>query len=183
LRVIEVEVFKFDELEEEAKAKAIKQNVEINVDYEWWDSSYEWFMEKLEKVGIGCSELYFDFGRAWCIYMDKPYFSDERKFLKFCKVDLRSKLARSILREETDYLSIEKKHYSGSRAENYVKVVPNVIGYFGEYDEYLSQCLKELLYDFLDDLRKEYENLLSDESIADTLKVNEYEFTKDGDMI
>lgn len=39
--VVETEVFKFDELTEEAKQSAIENLYDINVDYEWWEYTYE----------------------------------------------------------------------------------------------------------------------------------------------
>ena len=37
MKTIEVKLFQFDELTEEAKEKAIQDNYDINVNHEWWD--------------------------------------------------------------------------------------------------------------------------------------------------
>lgn len=41
MRVIQTEVYKFDELDEQAQDKAIETMADINVDYSWWDSTYD----------------------------------------------------------------------------------------------------------------------------------------------
>jgi hypothetical protein len=175
-------VYLFDELNEVAQQNAIEQNRDINIDYEWWDMEYSMFIDELEKIGVTCKTFYFSLDRAWYIFMENPYVQDERKFLKFCGFDLRTKFARDILREETHYLEIQNKHYSGGRQENYVKVTLNDLSGWGEYNEDLTQCLKEKLYDFLNRLREEYEYLSSYEAIAENLSINMCEFTAEGDL-
>lgn len=40
-RTIETPVYKFDQLSDEAKAKALEKNYDWNTDHEWWDSCYD----------------------------------------------------------------------------------------------------------------------------------------------
>lgn len=47
-------------------------------------------------------------------------------------------------------------------------------------DDNAELFLKELLQEYLNMLGREYDYLTSEESIVDTIKVNEYEFTADG---
>ena len=41
MRIAEVKVYQFDELSDEAKGKAVEEFLTINVDYDWWDCTYE----------------------------------------------------------------------------------------------------------------------------------------------
>ena len=41
MRIIETKVYKFEELSEEGKEKAVNNLSDINVDHEWWDFIYE----------------------------------------------------------------------------------------------------------------------------------------------
>ncbi len=41
MRTVRTKVYKFDELSKEAQQKAIERLSDINVDYDWWQSTYE----------------------------------------------------------------------------------------------------------------------------------------------
>jgi len=58
MRTIETTVYKFDELSDEAKQQSIENLYDLNVDYEWWDCTYE----DAENIGLKISE--FDLDRA-----------------------------------------------------------------------------------------------------------------------
>jgi len=169
MKEVKIKLYKFEELEEEQQEKIIEKYYDINLDYDWWDFLYYEFKEDLEKIGISCETFYFDLGRGSHIYMDKAYVDDERKFLKHCGYDLRTKKARIII-EETG-LQIKANRHS-----NYV-----LFDY--EYDEEFTEILNDKLMEFWKVLDKEYYYLMSDEAIKDTLIANEYEFRKDDNEI
>lgn len=51
-RTIHTPVFKFDQLSDEAKAKALEKNYDWNVDHDWWDAVYEDAMIMAEIIGV-----------------------------------------------------------------------------------------------------------------------------------
>lgn len=48
MRTIEVELFRFDELDDDTQDKAVERLADINVHYEWWESIYE----DAERIGL-----------------------------------------------------------------------------------------------------------------------------------
>lgn len=57
MRTIEMQAYKFNELDDNAKLQAIKYNIYINVNYDWYDCTYE----TLRECGIKVNS--FDTGR------------------------------------------------------------------------------------------------------------------------
>ena len=51
-RTIETPVFKFDQLSDEAKKRALEKNYDWNIDHDWWDSVYEDAIMMGEIIGI-----------------------------------------------------------------------------------------------------------------------------------
>jgi len=180
VKTISKEVFRFDELPPEVQDKILDKMRFINVDYPWWDFTVEDFMAIAKENGLDFKHLYFDLDRNAFIYMDKPYVSDEKKFLKWLGEDyddIKNKLVKEGWLDEDEelYIGIDTIHYAGSRAENSV-YLDNV------YDAELTDALQEKLEKWRKWLEEEYEYLTSDESIIGTIEANDYEFTKDGEM-
>ena len=171
------EVFSYNELPENVKDKVIMEHWDINVDWEWYEFTLDYFAEKLEEeygISVDPRKIYFNLDRGYYLYLDNAYVSDDKKFLKFLGVDLRTKFAKDVLSGEDDIM-IKVNHFGGSRAENWVAVgsgCHNQIEY--------TEALNDMLDDLRIELQKEYDQLTSEESIVDTILANEYEFTKDG---
>jgi hypothetical protein len=58
MKTIEIKLYKFNELSDEAKNTVLERHRDINVDYEWWDTVYY----GAENIGIIINT--FDIGRA-----------------------------------------------------------------------------------------------------------------------
>src|SRR5689334_19678539 len=52
MRTIRTKIYKFSELTEDAKKKAIENLSDINADYSWWDFVYEDFDQFCSLIGI-----------------------------------------------------------------------------------------------------------------------------------
>ena len=149
-------VYKFDELTEEGKRKALENLYDINVDFDWWDSTYD------DAETIGCKITEFDIDRgSYCrltcpdahetarlIVENHGEMCDTRKLADEYLKD-REKLAR----DEDDFDGLEALDTEFERA-------------LGE--EYLSL------------LRQEYEYQTSEEAIKETIEANDYDFTSEG---
>jgi hypothetical protein len=165
-------VYKFDELTDKQKAKAIDNLRDINVDYDWWDSTYE------DAKTIGLEITGFDLDR------------NRHSTGKFIEGALEC--AHAIEKEHgqntptynsaTDYLSDR---------DNLVKKYANKnnLGYVDEdrEDEFDNECddldeqfLKMILEEYSIMLQSEYEYLTTDDAIIETIQANEFDFTEDG---
>ena len=169
MRKIEIELFKYDELSEEAKEKAVKWYLNGSVDSEWWDFIYD----DAENVGVKISEFDLD------------------RFNIKLEIDDCEKTARKILEEHGKACETYKI------AEHYIReVVPTIEAYKNtdqSDDEYYileddvqsfnDEFLNDLGEEYLSMLRKEYEHLTSIEYAIDHIEANEYEFKEDGSTI
>jgi len=149
----EVKVYPFAELSDEVQETIIERFRDSAIDYEWWENTFE----DAENVGIIIEE--FDIDRA-----------------SFCRgtIDDAIDTARAILKGHGDTCE------TWQTAKNFHDAVAKD----GEdTEDYENLCL-DFKYSLLEDyriiLQKEYEYLLSDTVIRDTIDANEYEFTVNG---
>jgi len=157
MRTIEVKLYEFNELSDEAKQKAIRDNSEINMHYDWWDCTHETWKEigvridsfDLYKQHVGFNNLYDYEDIAQSIL---SFFGEENDTYAFAKEYLEQ--VRKLDEESEDY----DEDKEALEEEFYIE-------------------LENTIFDWL---RTEYEWLISDEAIAETLEVNEYEFTENG---
>ena len=85
MEVKQYKTFKFDELSEEAKEKALENLYDINIDHNWWDFIYC----DAEEVGVKIEE--FDLHHRTikvelCEYMDEVIESILKHFGEKCEI-------------------------------------------------------------------------------------------------
>ncbi|MGE5433049.1 MAG: hypothetical protein ACM3QX_18370 [Syntrophomonadaceae bacterium] len=148
------ELYSFDELSYEAKKKALNDNYAINVEWDWWQTTYE----DADNVGLKISG--FDIGRGRCCNMS----------FKSWAIDT----AESILQEHGEVCDTYK--YAKAYKEAYDKNNGE------DLDELDAEFLNNLAYCYLVMLREEYSYQTSEEGIRDTFEANEYTFLEDGTM-
>jgi hypothetical protein len=166
MRTIRIKLYKFNELSESAKQKAIESLSDINVDFEWWESIYE------DAKNIGLEITGFDSA----YYCTGQFINDAED------------TAELILKEHGESCETYKD------AEEFMrKFIPtkekyeseNEGWYFRDTDE-SEEMAQDFLNDLLEDyrimLRNEYEYQTSEEAIIETIEANEYEFTQDGKL-
>lgn len=144
-------VYKFDELSDDAKEKAIQNLYDINVDHEWWESTCD------DARTIGLSITSFDIGRG--SYCKGKFISSAESCIEF------------ILKEHgktcgTYALATEWKDKLDTESET--------------YKEQCEEFLNSLLEEYLSLLRQDYQYLISEAAIIETIKANDYDFTEDG---
>lgn len=162
-------LYKFEELSDDAKYKAIEKLWDINVDYDWW----QWTYEDAEEIGLKLTEFDLDRGQ-YC----KGYF-----------IDTAEHTAKKIIKNHGDTCETYKD------AQNYLSDLENAITKNLEENvdcDYPEDCLdteeidddflKELLEDYRIILRNEYDYLTSREAIIETIEANDYEFLEDGTL-
>lgn len=171
MRTIETTVYSFDELSEEAQQKAIDTLCSVNVDYDWWEYTYE----DAETIGL----------RITSFGLDRDRHAEGEFLLSACEV------AQNILNghgEQCDtfktaknFLSEFEPVFASYMDETSADYECSVIEDELQYME--AEFLDSLLEDYSIILQHEYEHLQSNEVIIETIKANDYEFTENGKLI
>jgi len=190
MQTIKVNTYSYKELSKEAKEKARKTFSDINVDYDGWaDMEIEGFEGELDNLGYDNAKiLYEGFGSQGNGACFTATINIE-KWLKAHKLLKKFKL----LADNEDNITISIIHnsrycYSTSteiETENWVdyseKKREKIYRQIDEVEELIKEEREELgnkLYTRLEDA---YFELLSDKAVEETIIINEYRFTKDGD--
>jgi hypothetical protein len=174
MRIIETNLYLFNELNEEAKEKAISNNSDINVNFNWWQSSYEdaenvWL--KIASFNTESKDITGNFLNNTSAY------EVAIKIIKEHGEDCEThKTAQTFI---TDYDNLVCRHSDKINTE--IVSEENNDLFDSECDDLESEFLKDLLQDYLIILKNECEYLQSNEAIKETLIANENEFTIDGE--
>lgn len=170
MKTVEIKLYKFDELSKEAQQKAIERLFDINVDHDWWDMTYE------DAKNIGLKITGFDL--------------DRNRHAKGEFLLSANEVAANIIKDHGEQCSTYKT------AQNFMEVWQPVFDEYmnedsGNYESQESESkLLDIETDFLNSLLEDYsiilqnecEYLQSDESIIETIKANDYDFTEDGKL-
>ena len=170
MRTIEVKIFKFNELNEEAKQNAISNLYNINIDYNWWEFIYE----DAKNIGLKITSFNLDRNRhaKGKFILNAPEVAQNilSNHGKECET---YKTAESFLEVWQPifnaYMDEESEKYESSESED-------------EMQELEDDFFNSLLEDYSIILQNACDYLQSDESIIDTIEANDYEFTEDGEM-
>lgn len=178
---VEYTIYKYDELSEEAKDKVIEKFIDINVDLEWWDCSYDDFKEDLAEIGLECDTFYFSLNRDSHIEASKLRLIDDEKFVRSFNKDIKDSLisaAELCLEHHTgrhSWDTFTSNYDVPDRCPRLQKAVFSLI-------DACNEKLKDLLETFLSRLQRECDYLTSREAIEETILCNEYEFLEHGEM-
>lgn len=75
MRIQETKVYTYDELSDKAKEKARNWYREGNLDYDWWDCSYEDFANRAQELGIDLRQKPVKLMNGKTRYVPEIYFS------------------------------------------------------------------------------------------------------------
>lgn len=174
MKTIELKLYKFDELSEEAKKKAIEkeQSSEFLLDYPWYDSIEEMAKEDLEAIGLKFKHLSFTlYTQGQHATLEGLYIDDLQKFIETQKlacplmVSFQERCAEDLLG------SVETKEEI-DQAQDEINLI----------DEALETFKKDKEKETLKTLYADYEYLSGDECIAENLSANDYDFEEDGSI-
>lgn len=168
-----INLYFFDELSEEAKQKAVENLYDINVDYNWWDSTYD----DAEDVGLKITS--FD------TYRGNINGNITTSINDVCdKIIENHGISCETYKTAKDYLAqydaLVEKFSDGIDIDEVEE--GNEYDFDAECNELEDDFLKAILEDYLVLLRQEYEYLTSEEAIIETIRTNQYTFTKDGKL-
>lgn len=201
--------WKFADAPEEARQAAIGKWREHGPDYDWWDCVYANFTEDMTEKGIQVDEIYFSGfssqGDGACF---EGSISDLNQFLdanfdadKFPVIRLLDKLgggvsfrtkhtgrychAYSVSSDfETD--SWENCHSYDEEDLRYMALqalMENFDRECTEFEEASLEVFRDYMQQLYKDLESEYDYLMSDEAITETMEANDYTIDEDGDII
>ncbi len=168
MRTIEVKLYSFEELNEDAKKKAINKFSDINVDYDWWESDFE------DAANIGLKITEFDCYRGG-IKGSFNLSANEVAANIFKEHGENCGTYKTATKFMEEWQPIFDAYMDESNEEAYESQESE-----DKLMELESEFLKDLLGDYLKILRDNYEYNTSEEAIIETIKANEYEFTEEG---
>lgn len=169
-------VYKFNELTDEQKDKAIENLADINIDYEWWDYIDDDGQIKLREFdldrGAYCKIEFIESAEATAQYIVENHgdmcdtYKTSKQFLKE-----RAKLQKTLARLEKEFVPL-----SGN-VKKEIEAMEKVEFDIGILNELYNTDLSN---DYLALLRRDYEYRTGREAIIETIEANEYDFTSDG---
>lgn len=159
MRTVTTKAYLFNELSEKAKQNAIEKLYFINVEYDWWEFTYE----DAENIGLKITSFNLDRNRH-----------ATGKFIQNAQYT-----AEKILMEHGENCQTYKTAFLFIQERGKLDI--------DEQDEELQDLEAEFLNDIIQDysiiLQNHYEYLESDSAIIETIEADEYEFTEDGTRI
>jgi hypothetical protein len=159
-----INAYQFDELTDQAKSNAVERLWDINVDYGWWESTYE------DAKNVGLIINSFDIDRGSYVnanFTHSGIDTAERIINSHGEHCDTYKMATELIKEVA---VIKAKNLDEYEEEN-------------EIEELEEEFLKVISEEYRIILSKEYEYLTSEDAIIETIEANEYEFTEDGNLI
>ena len=182
MREMNVTVYSFDELSEEAQERALNAFRCSNVEFNWWEDSYDTIRTAGKLLGLEIDDIHFHTD-LYCIF-DAHYEYARGASAAVCKefswADDLHEVARKLQ-------ALQRRHFyslscavTKGRSMNYYRCFR-----FGE--DYECEELGDIIDDFAHWarvlLRDEYKYLTSDEAVKEMIEANEYEFTEGGKLV
>ena len=172
MKTIEVKLYEFEELSNEAKENAIEKNRFINVEHDWWD----WFYEGMAEIGIKVNSFDVYYGNIDITIEDSEQTAIEA-IEEYPKENEVFKISKEFM---ADRDALVKKLGEGNDIEGYSVKEEFIYEYDKEIERLEEQYIREIAKEIITWLREEYEYLQTDEAVAETLIANDYEFTQEG---
>lgn len=174
MKTIEITLYKFDELSEDAQQKAIAANYDFNVENNWWDAVYE----DAKNIGLEITGFELDRG-SYC----KGLFINSGIETAQLIIDTHGPACQTYLTAFEflkDYDMLVEKYSDGIDKTRVSE--DNEYHFDEDADDLELYFLKSLLEDYSISLKKEYEYLTSEDAVKDSLISNDYDFTIEGDL-
>lgn len=170
MKTIKTIVYEYHELSDKAKTKAIEEYSEINTNYDWWYLTFDEF--KTLGIKVTGVDLY---RKEIGIENIVPY---EEIAYNICHEFNGNSIYERAIQFSIDFEALKRKYEVDNNGFTFNEKKQD--NYQDEYDDLTFEFKVDLCNEILDWLNNEYEYLISEEGIADTIVANEYLFTEDG---
>ncbi|NMB83292.1 MAG: hypothetical protein GYA14_15900 [Ignavibacteria bacterium] len=205
MKTIEVKLYSFSELSEEAKERAVENLSTINVNYEWWDAVYEDFENLCRelRIEVDLKKTYFN---GFCCQGSGSSFNasfnlrdllksiEAKRHLSYapkdapelCLPDIDRRVLKLLYKNYIPVYCSIKDCNGGMSVSASVSIYfdklysSNIDKELDKIEDYCQEIADELNNWLYRRLEQEYEYLTSEEAIIDTIEANEYYFTEDG---
>lgn len=172
METVEQKAYKFDELSDEAKEKALNNLRHINVGWNWCHS----VLNKANELGIVITSIDLEFGSIDGFLKEEiPTVADN--IIKNYSKD--SQLYNIAICYKNKYREIIKQ-YDGST--DIVLEWKNTETIEKEIDDLEKEFSREVLKAYLAEIRDEYDYQVSNEAVKDTIRKKGYLFTESGEL-
>ena len=196
----EVKVYSLEDIKSnpELLEKVIEKHRNINVSFDWWDFIYEDFKEHNDEY-FGIDKIYFSgfwsqgdgamfeysdiSNRLRDIFIDRLDLSPMRKGWLRNNVCVSGKgVQRGLYCHEKScshsiYWEVDNGDLYWDRP-----LYQWIESFANDFENFIEELYVNLCADLYSTLEKEYTHLTSDESILESLEINDYEFTEDGNI-
>lgn len=169
--VVTTKVYSFDELSDEAKEKAIEKLYDINVLGDWWDGVYD----DAETIGLEISEFNLDRG-AFC----RGTWTEDAEGTAQLILNNHGEDCETHKVAKTFLADLDKTFLASDDCDLEYAVIFEEFTESDEYEELCKEFQRMICEDYRIILQKEYEYLIGEEAVVETIKANGYEFTVDG---
>jgi hypothetical protein len=200
MRTETIKIYKFEELNDESQEKAIEKFYDLNIYEGWWDSVYEMYMQ--DETGFDIDKIYF---RGFHSQGDGAMFegSPNKDILHFITPNYRNKqyqkdwyrVIKLIKNGDINIYGSFKHsgHYYHSKSysdnldaemtnDRYGKNYSNIEDILEDILEEIREHYEDICNKIYHSLKQEHEYNTSREAIEESIIVNEYEFTEDGEQ-
>lgn len=164
MKTINLNLFEFKELSDNAKKRALNDLQDINVDHQWWEDTYT---EDAGSIGLKLTSSDFSYTPTAEGHFELA----------------ANEVAQNIFNNHGPDCETYKT------AQRFMEVWEPVFNHYMETeqgeDELLKieeEFLRDLLHDYAIILRDEFDYLTSEKAIIETIEANEYTFEENGKM-
>lgn len=208
-RIIETEVFTYDELSDAAQERARDWYREGGLDYDWWDATYDDFARICDILGIELATKSVPLMNGKTRQEIEVYFSGfyyqgsgSSYVARYSYAKGASKAIREYAPNDNELQAIADRLQKVQQAAFYglCASVSTGRGYGGdthvsvdvehvsrydvtaEEEDGITEALTDLNHWLFTMLEREYEYLTGDEAVTEAIQANEYEFDEDGNI-
>lgn len=174
MKTISINIFKFNELSEQAKDNAVEKLRDINLHDDWYECTID------DAATIGLKIESFDVDRG--SHVQGVFTEDATKVadLIIANHGEHCETHKTAARFWEDWNFLVEKHSDG--VDTSCVAYENEQEFDNEANELEQEFLNDLCECYLTILRNEYEYLYSEEAVIETIEANDYDFTEDGNL-
>jgi len=169
MKTVSINIYKFNELSETAKQKALDHLFDLNVDYNWWEDMYEDAKEiglKITSSDIDRKDITGEFNLEACEVAQNVLNSHGESCETYKTTEKFMEVWQPIF---SDYMDESSENYESSESEETLIDLE-------------TEFLNDLLQDYLILLEHDYDYRTSTEAIIESIECNDYDFTEDGEL-